>query len=134
MAKHDAFHYKIIIFILIVIIVFFIGLTININRNKPASLPATMELSLEDKVVALAKGSTAAQEIISKGNYNTTFSILSKNRVLDMKNETPEGYGDLPDKQLYQVDIMSGTTGYRIILDESQIYKEIFLATIVISK
>ena len=134
MAKHDAFRYKIIIFVLVVIIVFFIGLTININRNKPPSSPAVAGLSLEQRITELAKASPAAQEVISKGDYTTKFSILSKERVLELKNESPEGYGELPDSQLYQVDIVSGGSGYRIILDESQIYKEIFLTKLVIGK
>jgi hypothetical protein len=134
MKKHDAFHYKIIIFVLVVIIVFFIGLTININRNKPPSMPAAAGLSLEQRITELAKASPSAQEVIRKGNYTSRFSILSAERVLTMKQESPEGYGDLPDKQLYQVDILSNGAGYRIILDESEIYKEIFLSKLIVGK
>lgn len=134
MAKHDAFRYKVAIFVLVVVIVFFIGLTVNISRNRPASLPATVELSFEQRITMLAKASPAAQEVISKGDYTTKFSILSKERVLELKKQSPEGYGDLPDSQLYQVDIVSNGAGYRIMLDESSIYKEIFLAKLVVGQ
>jgi hypothetical protein len=108
-------------------IVFLVGYTIKVTNHDS-------EVPLEERITALALSSSSAQEVINNGEYTTTFTILSKETVLQMKEEYPDVYGILPDTQLYQVDVKGSTTGYRIILDEKEIYKEIFISVLTVGQ